>query len=176
MIDLHSHILPGLDDGARTLEDSLAIVSMPSATAATPHVREDYPTPVETMETAVARLRRALADADVRLELHTGGEIALDRLDLLDEDVLRRFGLAGGRHLLLETPYYGWPLDLAERLVRLYDAWGKPVFSPQEEEFGGLHQPLRYRGYWYDGWTTDGSGTWDNGPSRWYALPAAPAG
>jgi len=55
-----------------------------------------------------------------------------------------------------------------------YDAWGKPVFSPQQEEFGGLHQPLRYRGYWYDGWTTDGKGTWDNGPSRWYALPARP--
>jgi len=53
-----------------------------------------------------------------------------------------------------------------------YDSWGKPVFGPKEEEIGGLHQPLRYRGYWYDGWGTDTSGTWDSGPWRWYALPA----
>ncbi len=55
-----------------------------------------------------------------------------------------------------------------------YDAWGKPVLGATAEEGHGVHQPLRYRGYWYDGWGTDATGTWDSGPWRWYGLPARP--
>jgi len=55
-----------------------------------------------------------------------------------------------------------------------YDAWGKPVLGARDEEGYNVHQPLRYRGYWYDGWGTDTTGTWDSGPWRWYALPARP--
>ena len=60
MIDLHSHVLPGIDDGARTLDDSLAILRAAAEDgitriAATPHVRDDYPTTVEAMELASRR-------------------------------------------------------------------------------------------------------------------------
>jgi len=55
-----------------------------------------------------------------------------------------------------------------------YDAWGKPVLGARDEEGYNVHQPLRYRGYWYDGWGTDTTGTWDSGPWRWYGLPARP--
>ena len=58
MIDLHSHILPDVDDGAVTLEESLeiardAVADGVEALAATPHVRADYPTRPETMERLV---------------------------------------------------------------------------------------------------------------------------
>ena len=58
MIDLHSHILPGLDDGAATLEDAVGIGKAAVADgmrviAATPHVRADYPTTPEQMEQQV---------------------------------------------------------------------------------------------------------------------------
>ncbi len=53
-----------------------------------------------------------------------------------------------------------------------YDAWGKPVLGAQDEEGHGVHQPLRYRGYWYDGWGTDTGGTWDSAPWRWDWLQA----
>ena len=48
MIDLHTHVLPGLDDGAQSIEDSLALARAAhdagtSLLVATPHVREDYP-------------------------------------------------------------------------------------------------------------------------------------
>ena len=54
MIDLHTHILPGLDDGVATLAAGVdlarrAAESGVDAIAATPHVREDYPTSVEAM-------------------------------------------------------------------------------------------------------------------------------
>lgn len=88
--------------------------------AATPHVRDDYPTSPSEMERGVAQLREALAVEGVPLEVRTGGEIALDRLGLLGPDELTSFALAGNpAYLLLEFPYYGWPLELETRVFEL---------------------------------------------------------
>ena len=124
MIDLHSHVLPGVDDGARTPAESLEIARAAAAEgvtalAATPHVRDDYPTDAATMERLVEETRVALREAGVALELLPGGELDLRQLRRLDDDELRRFGLAGTDWLLLETPYFGWPLDLGEVVFRL---------------------------------------------------------
>lgn len=91
-----------------------------SVLAATPHVRADYPTSPGQMEVLVAELREALAAESVPLEVLPGGEIALDRLPELEDDELRRLGLGGNPALLLlEFPYYGWPLGLEELLFGL---------------------------------------------------------
>jgi protein-tyrosine phosphatase len=124
VIDLHSHVLPGVDDGAATLDESVAIARAAAADgvrvlAATPHVREDYPTDAGTMERLVGELRGALARDGVELQVVTGGELALDFLARVPGDELARFGLGGSKTLLLETPYYGWPLDLGETTLRL---------------------------------------------------------
>src|ERR687886_2683298 len=100
MLDLHSHILPGLDDGRETIEGSLALGRAAvedgiTLMAATPPVRDDYPTTADEMETAVADLRLELDAHGVPLELRPGGELALERLDL-PADELRRFALGGG--------------------------------------------------------------------------------
>src|SRR2546430_5731155 len=93
VIDLHTHILSGLDDGARTLEESVAMARAAVAdgsrvVAATPHVRDDYPTNVTEMEDGVAALREALVAEGVELDVLTGAEIALDQLAQLDTDDL----------------------------------------------------------------------------------------
>jgi hypothetical protein len=100
MIDLHSHILPGVDDGSATLQESLEIANAAvedgiELVAATPHVRDDYPTPVATMELLVDELRAAFQRERIPLELRPGGEIAVEQLEVLSPDELRRFGLAG---------------------------------------------------------------------------------
>lgn len=138
MIDLHSHILPGLDDGARTLEDALdmaraAIADGIEAVAATPHVRDDFPTAPEDMERAVEALRTGLARAGLTLRLLPGGEVSVDRLFLLDPDTLARFGLGGNpRCLLVETPYVGWPLALPNALQALLERGVTPVLAHPE--------------------------------------------
>jgi protein-tyrosine phosphatase len=121
VIDLHSHVLPGLDDGARDLDEAVEICRAAQAEgievlAATPHVRDDYPTTPDQMETALERLQAAAGDL---VRLVPGGEVAVPELDRpLDE--LRRFGLAGNpAYLLVETPYLAWPLDLASRFASL---------------------------------------------------------
>ena len=138
MIDLHSHILPGLDDGAGDLAESLALARTAIADgirviAATPHVREDYPTTVEAMERGVRELRLALKDEAIELEVLTGGEIALEELGSLSADERRRFGLGGNpNYLLLETPYIGWPLAFAEIVDRLVKEGTTPVIAHPE--------------------------------------------
>jgi protein-tyrosine phosphatase len=150
VIDLHSHILPGLDDGARTLDDSLdvaraAVADGTRVLVATPHVTDRYPTAPDQMEAALAQVRDAVAAAEIPLDVRGGGEIALDRLDYLDRDGLRRLTLGGGRHLLLETPYRGWPLDLPDRLFRLQASGFAAVLAHPERNSEVRAHPERLR-------------------------------
>jgi protein-tyrosine phosphatase len=125
MIDLHSHILPGLDDGSRTVEDARALARRAAedgvtAIAATPHVRSDYPTRPEEMERGVTRLREDFLAEGIDIEVLPGGEIDLGMLASLDDDGLRRFTIAqSGRYVLLEFPYSGWPAGLEETVYGL---------------------------------------------------------
>jgi protein-tyrosine phosphatase len=138
MIDLHSHILPGLDDGARTIDDALEIARAAVADgittiAATPHVREDYPTTADAMERGVQQLRTALESAGIELELLPGGEVAVEQLDRLSHDELRRFALGGNRrYLLIETPYRNWPLVFGEIVPILASFEMRPVIAHPE--------------------------------------------
>src|SRR5207249_4060848 len=79
------HVLPGLDDGARSLAEARAIGldaagQGVSVLAATPHVRDDYPTTPEAMEDAVVELRDDFAEHGIPVEVLHGAEVALDLL------------------------------------------------------------------------------------------------
>jgi protein-tyrosine phosphatase len=138
MIDLHTHVLPGVDDGPATISESLEILadsveSGVRAVAATPHVRDDYPTTAAVMERLVAALRVEAKAKGIALDILTGGEIALDRLAVTPKAELRRFGLGGNsRYLLIEFPYYGWPPNLAEQLAGLRSAGFRAVLAHPE--------------------------------------------
>jgi len=99
VIDLHAHILPSLDDGAETLEESRVIARAAAAEgveaiAATPHVRSDFPTTVEQMEAGVAELRADFDRERIPVQVLHGGEIDLEALRSLDAEMVRRFTLA----------------------------------------------------------------------------------
>jgi protein-tyrosine phosphatase len=155
MIDLHSHVLPGLDDGAATLEESreigrLAVEDGVRTLAATPHVREDYPTTPETMEVGVDVLRRDFAASAIALEIVPGGEIGLDRLGALGPDQLARFTLGQtGRYLLVEFPYRVWPRRLEDVLRELAGFGLTAVLAHPERNAevqrdpGRLEEPVR---------------------------------
>lgn len=138
MIDLHTHILPGIDDGARTLDDALemarAFVSEGvTAVAATPHVRDDFPTSADEMLQAVATLQRVLDQEGIALIVLPGAEVAVEWVARLDDTDLRRLTLAtSGRYLLVETPYRGWTATIVEQLRRLLVAGFTPVLAHPE--------------------------------------------
>ena len=149
MIDLHSHVLPGLDDGVRDLDAALALARAAAADgiaaiAATPHVRDDYPTTPAAMGSALAAVREAVAAAGLTVQILPGGELALDRLDALSDDDLRAFGLGGNAAvLLLEFPYSGWPLDLGDRVFRLRTAGFRAVLAHPERNASVQSSPDR---------------------------------
>ncbi len=151
MIDLHSHVLPGVDDGAADLTGSLDILRAAQADvvtriAATPHVRADHPTTPDTMERLVREVNEAARAEGIGVEVLPGGELDLVRLDTLDDDALRRFGLGGNpKMLLLETPYSGWPLDLADRAFRLATRGFRVVLAHPERCAEVQAQPERLR-------------------------------
>ena len=138
MIDLHSHVLPGLDDGASSLDESVEIARSAAidgtrCIAATPHVRDDYPTTPAEMESLVEAVQEAVDAAGVGIKILPGGEIDLDRLDDLSADDLRRFGLGGNpRYVLLEFPYRGWPRGVEGRIAALARAGFVPVIAHPE--------------------------------------------
>jgi protein-tyrosine phosphatase len=138
VIDLHSHILAGVDDGAGDLAESLAILRAAAAdgiaiVAATPHVRDDYPTSPDTMERLVAELHAEVERQHIAVDVRPGGELALRQaLELPDAD-LRRFGLGGNPSvLLLEFPYVSWPLGLENLVRRLRRRGFRPVLAHPE--------------------------------------------
>ena len=110
MIDLHSHILPGIDDGPATLDGSLelaraAVAAGTSTILATPHINTDERIDAATVAAGIETLRPALAAAEIPLEVLPGGEIAIWRLVDLDDDALRSLALGGGPYLLVESPF-----------------------------------------------------------------------
>jgi protein-tyrosine phosphatase len=149
VIDLHCHILPGLDDGARTLDDSRDLGRRSAAEgietiAATPHVRADYPTRPEQMERGVQALRDDFAVQGIHVGVLHGGEIDLELLPKLSGEDLRRFTIAQtGRYLLLEFPYVGWPLGLERAVFDLIAAGMRPILAHPERNRETQARPER---------------------------------
>ena len=123
-VDLHCHLLPGIDDGARDVADAVEMAKQAAAdgiaaVCATPHIRADHAVQIEELPARQDELRAALAQAGCSTRVLPGGEVAADMLDALDDPELASVTLGGsGRWILLE-PVSG-PLD--ERADAAVDA------------------------------------------------------
>lgn len=138
MIDLHCHILPGIDDGPTHLDVSLrmarcAVDDGITFTACTPHI---YPGLYENnragIEAAVAALRVELAKAGIPLTLGTGADTHLAP-DLVGGIRSGRVPTINGtRYLLLEPPHHVAPPRFAESVFELMAAGYVPVITHPE--------------------------------------------
>lgn len=144
MIDLHSHILPGVDDGARSWEESLAMCRAAFEDGirvmfATPHYQRGggFEVDRETVEAGVHELNRKLCGEGIALEVRAGNEVlAHPEADaLLARGDAASYG-GGGRYMLLELPHQGLPLDQAQELVfRICLRGYVPVLAHPERNF-----------------------------------------
>ena len=113
MYDLHAHILPGVDDGAVTPEDTLAMSRVASETGtkvvlATPH-RKDV-----TEDWSVPYLRSLIADMNTQNQAHgVDLSLVLGMENHLDTDLPteiaagRALPMNGTRYILIEMPFFG---------------------------------------------------------------------
>jgi protein-tyrosine phosphatase len=118
MIDLHCHILPGVDDGSLDLADSLAMARQAvndgiERVCATPHIRHDHDVRIEEVADRVAELNAALGDEGLPVEVLQGGEVAETAVEGLSGEELARVSLGAGEWILLEPA----PGPLSDTLV-----------------------------------------------------------
>jgi protein-tyrosine phosphatase len=114
MIDLHCHLLPGIDDGPRTLEEALELARIASdngirKSVVTPHIHPGrYENDLRIISEAVAAFRVALAEHDIPLQLGIGGEVRIgpELMIMLQQETIPFLGeLDGYRIMLLEFPH-----------------------------------------------------------------------
>ena len=139
MTDLHTHILPGVDDGAKTPQDSLAMLRAQSAQGVdavvlTPHFypdRESMESFLERRDAAFAELEQTIAqlpqeEQDALPKRLLGAEVAYVP-GLHEAESLRELCIGTTRNMLLELPFYQWDA----RLLRgLYDMLGHSGVTP----------------------------------------------
>lgn len=137
MIDIHCHVLAGLDDGPQDLATSLALARAAAADGvrqlvATPHVDTVHEYDIDAIGPRTGELNVALAREGTPVAVLSGGEVAPDRLGELDDRHLRRLGLGGGSCVLVESPY-GGPVPFLEDAVLDIKARGlRPVLAHPE--------------------------------------------
>ncbi len=136
LIDLHAHIMPGVDDGPRTPEDSLdmaraALADGVGVIVATPHIPFAGLTRQES-DQRLAVLRHYFAGQGTHLEVHLGAEVSLE------PDILRWLadGLAwpigATRYVLVELPFFVLPPYTEDVIFRLQVAGYKPILAHPE--------------------------------------------
>jgi protein-tyrosine phosphatase len=134
MVDLHTHVLPGLDDGAADLAASVAMCRAAAADGiatlvATPHVRKDYDVSPDVMRSALDHVR---AEVGSLVTILPGGEVDIDELNRPLDEILA-FSLAGNAaFLLLETPYTRWDRDISHAVERLLAVGITPLLAHPE--------------------------------------------
>jgi protein-tyrosine phosphatase len=148
MIDIHSHVLPGIDDGADDLATAVAMCRLAAADGCTDLVATPHQRTAHWDNSDLARLeelRRAVADElGDEIEIHLGGEVRVDPgflAELWDAEQEGAGGhgpasLAGSRYLLLELDRHDLRFDLGldpgDLVHELVVAGWRPIFAHPE--------------------------------------------
>jgi protein-tyrosine phosphatase len=138
LIDLHCHILPGIDDGADDLMVSLAMARASvadgvSVLACTPHILPGlYHNTGPQIHIAVGRLQQALDQEGIALRLVPGADVHMvpDLVEGLHSG--RILSLAGSRYVLVEPPHHTAPPHLGGFFFSLLVAGFVPILTHPE--------------------------------------------
>ena len=157
MIDIHNHLLPGLDDGAPELSVSVEMCRMAEADgithiACTPHANYRYTYDPFRTEDLLATLRAQLKQEGISLELVRAADFHLSYENIQDAIAdPARFSIAGRGYLMVELPDYGSFSNFAETFYQLQLAGMTPVLTHPER-----NPTLQEDASWIDHWLGQG--------------------
>lgn len=152
MTDYHSHLLPGVDDGVQTVEESLEILRLYEQLGIrevwfTPHIMEDIPNTTAGLRSRFEQFQKRYTG---NIRLHLAAEYMLD--NLFKERLAHRDLLPigeEGNHLLVETSYFNPPMDLYGIMEKIKSAGFIPILAHPERYTYMLkcdYQKLRSKG------------------------------
>ena len=136
-IDVHSHLIPGIDDGSKTIEETLEILSNfqelgYKKVITTPHIMSDYykNTP-EIILGGLADVRKAIAMSDLTIEIDAAAEYNLDAdfEKIIDSGELLTFG---ENYILFELPFFQEPPMLNDIIWKLKTTGYQPILAHVE--------------------------------------------
>ncbi len=152
--DMHSHFLPGVDDGARTMEESLAMLSKMQELGyqkciLTPHIKMDmYPNSEADLQVRFLELTQAMDAAGLTIRVELAAEYYLDDhfLNRLENTPLLSFGPQ--RYVLVEFSFVNAPVFEIETFQRIIDKGYTPILAHFERYVyfhGSLASAEKYR-------------------------------
>ncbi|MEO5569620.1 MAG: CpsB/CapC family capsule biosynthesis tyrosine phosphatase [Bacteroidia bacterium] len=135
--DMHSHLIPGIDDGAKTIEDSITLVKRLyelgyRKAITTPHIMSDfYKNTPEIIHAGLEKVRHAIANENIEFQVDAAAEYYLDDgfLNKLENDKLLTFG---NNYLLFEISYINCPDNLREIIFQMQVHGYKPIMAHPE--------------------------------------------
>ena len=149
MVDIHHHLLFGLDDGSDSIETSVAMARLAAAdgithVVCTPHANSTYIFDPHTNQLKLALLRDRLAAENVPLTLGTGCDfhVSFDNIAEAKRDP-KKFSINGLGYLLIEIPDYGLPPGLNETFYELNLAGLTPILTHPERNPTLQQEPQR---------------------------------
>ena len=137
-VDLHSHLLPGIDDGVQTIEESLEVIKAfkdlgYTRLITTPHIMFDhYRNDPEIIKSKLGEVRAALKSESIDIEIEAAAEYYLDEffLDLLNTE--KEILTFGKNYLLFELSFMTKPLILKESVFMMQTKGYVPVLAHPE--------------------------------------------
>ncbi len=149
MVDIHHHLLHGLDDGADSLATSvemarLAVAEGITHVVCTPHANSYHDFDPSVNAARIDELRARLADENIQLTLGLGCDfhMSFDNVNLAKADPAR-FSINGLGYLLVEVPDFGLPPGLTETFYQLQLAGLTPILTHPERNTTLQHEPGR---------------------------------
>ena len=152
MIDIHSHLIWGVDDGAQTMEDSLAMLRLAAETGttdivATPHANDRYDFDRAELETKAAQLREASGG---KPRLHLGCDFHLS-FGNIESAMAQRdlYTINRSRYLMVELPEILIPPGIDRALEHLQDAGMVPIITHPERN-RALSEDVKRLDHWIE--------------------------
>lgn len=136
-VDMHSHLIPGIDDGAQTIEDSLVLIKRLQALGfteiiTTPHTYSDYyPNTSAGILAGLETVRAALKENNIDIPIKAASEYYLDdhfESLLNNHDILT----LDEKHVLVEMSFFAAPPKLFQYLFKIQTKGYKPVLAHPE--------------------------------------------
>ena len=149
--DMHSHLIPGIDDGAKTIEDSIALIGAIKEMGyktiiTTPHIMIDYyPNTAETIQNGLQTVQNALKERNIDISIKAAAEYYMDEyfMSLLDknEPLLTIYQ----NEVLVEFSMLYEPIMLHDVIFKLQGSGYKPIIA-HPERYVFFHRDMnRYR-------------------------------